>query len=410
MELNKKTVRTLMVLITFAVVLNATVHNLPAIGGALDALLGIASPLLFGLALAFTLNIPMTLLENKVFCVRDKRGAKWKQKLRRPLSLLISVLVVLIIVVSVSLIVIPRLITTITGLMRQMPLWVESLKVQLQQFEDEAPELIGWIEAFNIDWPSIEASVLSFLRQGVGSVLSNAVTVATSVFGSATSAALAIIFALSALCRKERLAAQCKALVRAYLKPDYAERVIEVTQMTSRAFFGFITGQILEAMILGVLCFLGMLLFRFPQAFLISTMVCVTAVIPIFGALISAVVGALLIMVTSSLGQGVGFIVFFVVLQQIEGNVIYPRVMGNNVGLPALWVLVAITLGGGAFGVVGMLVSIPIFAVVYTLLRESVRRRNAARATPHTADEPPLAPSPELPPKASKSKKTRAHR
>lgn len=379
MQLDKKTVKTLMLLILFAVVLNAAVHNLGAVTGGIDTLLGILSPLLIGLALAFLLNIPMHFFEEKVFKVRGKRALKMQAALRRPLSLTVSVLLVIFVVGGVSTIVLPRLASAVTGLLFQLPVWVDNIKAQLLKFEDNVPEIATWIEAMNIDWKGVQTAVVNFFKQGLGVAMNSAVSVATSVFGKATSAVLACIFAITALCRKERLIEQVKRVLRAFLKPTLAENVIDISRMTLNAFSGFISGQLMEAVILGVLCFLGMLLFHFPQAFLISTMVCVSAVVPIFGAFLSAFVGALLIALTNGLGQAFGFVVFFVILQQIEGNVIYPRVVGNTVGLPAIWVLVAITVGGGLLGIIGMLISIPLFAVAYTLLREAVKAKQALK-------------------------------
>lgn len=375
MKLDEKTTRTLLVLILFGVLINAAVQNLNVVGRAVDVFIGIVSPLLLGLVLAFLLSILVNLLEKRLIKPRGKRALKLQSRIRRPLSILLSVLIILAVLGALSVIIAPRLFEALGTLFAQLPGWVDGVKTQVLRFVDETPEMVAWVESLSIDWAGIQAGVVNFLKQGLGSAMDSVISVATSVFGKATSVALTFIIALSVAAQKEKLAAQMRSLVRAFFRAPVAERIILITRQTSRAFSGFITAQVLEACILGTLVFLGMSVFRFPHALLISAMVAVTGVIPIFGAFFSAAVGALLILVTSGLGQAFWFVVFFVVLQQLEGNLIYPRVMGSNVGLPALWVLVAITVGGGAMGILGMLVFVPIFAVVYSLLRDAVRAR-----------------------------------
>ncbi len=384
MDFNRRTVKTLMLLIAFAVVINAAIHNISAVSGAAQHLLGILSPLLYGLAFAFLLNIPMSILEKKVFKPRGRRALKLQRAIRRPLSMILSVLFVLLIVSLVSSIVLPRLISSIASIFAQMPGWVDALKLQIQRFEDDAPELVGWIEAFNFDWEGMQEAIVNFLKQGLGLTLGSVASVATSMFGTATNTAISFIFALSVLAAKEKLQRQLTLTMRAFMPAAPAERTLEILHITNLAFSGFITGQLTEACILGALCFGGMSIFQFPDAFFISTLVGVAAVVPIFGAFVSATIGALLIAAAEGLGRGLGFALFFIILQQLEGNLIYPRVMGHRIGLPAIWVLAAIAVGGGMLGVIGMLISIPIFAVGYALMRETVRVRTKRRKAKET--------------------------
>ncbi len=375
MKLNNKPVRTVLLLILFGVVLNAAVQNLAVVGQALDVLLGVVSPLLLGLILAFLLTIPVNLLEKRLIRPRGKRGLRLQARLQRPLSILVSVVLVLALLVALSGIIGPQLVEAIGLVLTQLPSWVEQGRAFVLDFVDTQPELVAWVNSLSIDWQGLQDSVGVFLKQGLGVAMDSVVSVATSVFGQATSAALTFIIALSVVAQKERLSVQAGNLVRAFCPPAAAQRIIQIARQTSRAFSGFITAQVLEACILGALVFLGMTVLRFPHAPLISAMVAVTGVIPIFGAFFSAIVGALFILVTHGFALAFWFVLFFVVLQQLEGNLIYPRVMGSNVGLPALWVLVAITVGGGALGIVGMLICVPIFAVAYSLLRDAVRAR-----------------------------------
>ncbi|MEA4898160.1 MAG: AI-2E family transporter [Eubacteriales bacterium] len=375
MRLDRKTVKTLMGLISFAVVLAAAVHNLPAIRDGAFRLIGVLSPLLYGLALAFVLNIPMSALERRVLWPRGKHAPGLMKALKRPLAMLLAVLIALAVVITLSSIVLPRLIGAITRIFTQLPGWVEMAKRRLQRFESDMPALVGWVDAFKFDWAGMQADVVNFLKRGLGPTLGSVASVASSVFGTATSGMIAFIFALSVLAIKEQLAEQVKKTLRAFVKPALAERTLEICGIAGRVFTGFVTGQLTEALILWGLCFLGMMIFRFPDAFFISTLVGAASIVPIFGALVSATIGALLIAAADGLGRGLAFALFFVILQQLEGNLIYPRVMGNRVGLPVIGVLAAITVGGGLMGVLGMLLSIPIFAVGYALLREAVRLR-----------------------------------
>lgn len=375
MKLNDKPARTVMLLILFGVVLNAAVQNLNVVGRALDVLLGVISPLLLGLMLAFLLTIPVNLLEKRLIKPRGKRALKLQTCMQRPLSILVSVVLVLAVLVAVSGIIGPQLVEAIGLVLTQLPGWVEQVRAFVLDFVDTQPELVNWVNSLSIDWQGIQENVTAFLKQGLGVAMDSVVSMATSVFGQATSAALTFIIALSVVAQKEKLSIQASNLVRAFCPPAAARRIIQIARQTSRAFSAFITAQVLESCILGALVFLGMTVLRFPHGPLISAMVAVTGVIPIFGAFFSAIVGALFILVTHGLTRAFWFVIFFVVLQQLEGNLIYPRVMGSNVGLPALWVLVAITVGGGALGIVGMLLFVPIFAVVYSLLREAIRAR-----------------------------------
>lgn len=375
MKLNDKPARTVMLLILFGVVLNAAVQNLNVVGRALDVLLGVISPLLLGLMLAFLLTIPVNLLEKRLIKPRGKRALKLQTRMQRPLSILVSVVLVLAVLVAVSGIIGPQLVEAIGLVLTQLPGWVEQVRAFVLDFVDTQPELVNWVNSLSIDWQGIQENVTAFLKQGLGVAMDSVISMATSVFGRATSAALTFIIALSVVAQKEKLSVQASNLVRAFCPPAAARRIIQIARQTSRAFSGFITAQVLESCILGALVFLGMTVLRFPHGPLISAMVAVTGVIPIFGAFFSAIVGALFILVTHGLARAFWFVIFFVVLQQLEGNLIYPRVMGSNVGLPALWVLVAITVGGGALGIVGMLLFVPIFAVVYSLLREAIRAR-----------------------------------
>lgn len=369
--MNRKTVKTLAGLIAFGIILNVVVHNLEDVSAWMTTMVGILTPILLGFVIAFLLNIPVALLEKHVFKKRKNRFLMILHKIRRPLSITISLVTVLAVIGGVMAIVVPQLTNALMGAISSVRSLVDSLRVYLTEYEDEAPELVQWLNSLNIDWDGIKNWANNILKNGIAPTVNFVTTAATSVFGTATNLVLAIILALNILSAKETLSRQSKALVRAYMKPHRAERTIEIGQMAHRVFTAFVSGQVAEAMILAVLCFIGMLIFRFPYAFLTSVVVGVTALVPIFGAWAAAGIGAVLILTVNPM-QALWFLVFFIILQQIEGNLIYPRVVGTQVGLPAMWVLIAITIGGGVLGIVGMLLGVPTFAVLYALVRKTL--------------------------------------
>lgn len=373
--MDKKTVRCWMGLILFGVALNAALKNLGAVTQALNIVAGVLSPVAIGLIIAFLLSIPINLLEKRLIRPRGNKHIALQKKLQRPVSIVISLVLVVCVVGLVGIVVVPQLVNAVGGLIAKLPGWVEAGRQALLNLDVQSPELVAWLQSLSIDWQGLQTGLMNFMKKGLGTAVGGVVSAATSVFDQATSLVLAFIIGLSVVAQKEKLARQAQNVVYAFLPRHAAQRIVHITQRTGHAFSGFFTAQVLESCILGALVFVGMVIFRFPYALLVSVMVAVTSVIPIVGAFISAFVGALLILVSSGMGQALGFVIFFLVLQQLEGNLIYPRVMGSNVGLPALWVLVAITLGGSALGAIGMLVAVPIFAVLYGLLRDEVHAR-----------------------------------
>ncbi len=377
MDMNRKTVKIWAGLIAFGVILNVIVHNMKGVSAWLGAMLGVLTPIILGFIIAFLLNIPVSMLEKYVFRKRKGRASAILHRFRRPLSITISLVSVVAVLVGVVAIVLPQLTAALTGAISQIRPLVEGLRSYLTEYEDEAPELVKWLNSLNIDWEGIKNWASNLLKNGIGSAATFVTSAATSVFGTATNLILALILAINVLACKETLSRQTKALLRAYYlpeKPAKAEKVIEIGQMSHKVFTAFVSGQVAEALILAVLCYFGMLIFRFPYAFLVSVVVGVTALVPIFGAWAAAGVGAILILTVNPI-QALWFILFFVILQQLEGNLIYPRVVGTQVGLPAMWVLIAITIGGGVLGIAGMLLGVPTCAVLYALTRKALNDR-----------------------------------
>lgn len=245
-----------------------------------------------------------------------------------------------------------------------------------EQLVSNHPELVDYIDEVQaqLNWEEILNQLVTFFRIGANSMLSSTISVATGIVSGVGTFFIGLVFACYILLQQEFLKRQMKKLIFAYLKEKHANRFLQICALTYRTFSNFLTGQCLEAVILGMMFFISMTILRFPFAVLVGVLIAFTALIPIFGAFIGCVVGAFLIL-TISPSQAAAFVVLFLVLQQIEGNLIYPKVVGGSIGLPAIWVLVAVTLGGSLFGIVGMLVFIPIVSVVYTLLKEDVNKR-----------------------------------
>ena len=369
MNLNRENMKKLMLLIAFTILLLVGVQRLDAVFGALRFLWGIGLPFALGGAIAFILNVPMTALEHWLFPEEHIRKSKWKKKLSRPLCMVLAILLVLGVISLVIFVVVPELGTTVVGLGSSVEAFLPRAQEWLEDIFSNNEQIVTWIDSLEMNWEKIVETAWNFFRNGAGSVLSSTMTVARTIISAVTNFFIGFVFACYVLLQKEKLGEQCRKLLRAVFSKKQVDYILHVCSLSHHTFSSFITGQCMEAVILGAMFFVSMSLLRFPYALLVGVLVAFTALIPIFGAFIGCVVGAFLILMVNP-AQALGFIVLFQVLQQIEGNLIYPRVVGNSVGLPAIWVLVAVTVGGNLMGILGMLIFIPIVSVLYALLRE----------------------------------------
>ena len=309
-------------------------------------------------------------------------------KFVRPLSLLLTLLLVGLILLLLALVVIPQLTATIAGLGATITRGIEqALEWGEAQFANN-PQIVEFLQDLSLDWKtmdwrSILDTVMNFLRGGVEGMLSSTITVAKTVVSSVISFFISMVFALYILLQKEKLGKQFSKILYALFPEKVVNRTMEICSLSYRVFSSFITGQCLEAVILGCLFFITMSIFRLPYALLISCLISVTALIPIVGAFIGCGVGALLILLVSPI-KALSFLILFIVLQQLEGNLIYPHVVGSSVGLPSIWVLMAVTVGGSLMGVTGMLLFIPLSSILYSLFRAYVHRRLKEKNLPIT--------------------------
>lgn len=373
MELNKENVRKLKELIVFTIVIMIALWKYPVVLSGLRFILNIIFPFLMGGAIAFILNVPMHFLEEKIFG-SERAQKKVVQRIARPLSLALTILLVIGIIVMVMFVVIPELGATILTLGKSIQDFVPKVQEWCEKFFHDNKEVMVWAESLNMDWQKILNSVIGFFKNGAGDVLNSTMSAARNLVSAVTTFFIAFVFACYILLQKEKLHVQMKKLLFAYLPKKRVEQALSVCSLTYRTFSNFLTGQCVEALILGTMFFVVMTIIRMPYAMLVGVLIAFTALIPIFGAFIGCAVGAFLILMVDPL-KAVIFVIMFLVLQQIEGNFIYPKVVGNSVGLPSLWVLAAVSIGGSLMGVVGMLVFIPTVSVLYTLLRENIYHR-----------------------------------
>lgn len=374
MNFNKENIRHIRELIVFTIVLLIGLWNYTIVLDVLGFLGNIIFPFLVGGAIAFVLNVPMSFLERNVFKNEKLLKKKRLQRMARPLSLILTILFVLGIVAIVMFVVIPQLGQTFASLGRNIQRFIPQFMKWLETLFEDNKEILALIGDMDMSWDKMINSAISFLRSGVGNVFDSTISAATSIVSSVASFFISFVFACYILLQKERLHVQVKKILYAYLTEKRVEQTLAVCSLTYKTFSSFLTGQCLEALILGSMFFVVMGIIRLPYALLVGVLIAFTALIPIFGAFIGCVVGAFLILMVDP-WKAVIFVILFLVLQQIEGNLIYPKVVGNSVGLPSIWVLAAVSIGGSLMGVIGMLVFIPLVSVVYTIFRGDVYRR-----------------------------------
>lgn len=330
-------------------------------------------PFLIGVAMAFVINLPLKVIEKKLLTSLPAK----LEKSKRTISIILSLLFFAAVIAFVVMTVIPQMGRTITSLGQKIPVFFQNLLQQAEILLADNPQAVEYIESLeyaSINWQGILNKTAEFLKNGVSSLLASTVTVAGSVLGALVNGVIAFIFSIYILTQKEKLKDQLKRILTAYMKEKPRERVIYVGRLLYHNFSKFLTGQCIEAVILGSLFIVVMTVCGMPYAFMVGVLIGFTALIPIVGAFIGCFVGAFMILVEDPV-KALIFLIIFLVIQQIEGNLIYPKVVGNSVGLPSLWVLLAVTLGSSMFGVVGMLVFIPLFSTGYTLLKEDVNKK-----------------------------------
>ncbi len=370
MDLNKENLKKIRGLILFTIIVLITLWQYKTVLHMVVLFLNIIFPFVLGGAIAFILNVPMHFIEKKLFPKRKKTEGTYA----RGISLVVTIIFVCSLIGIVIFVVVPKLGNTVLSLGKNIQAFVIDIQVWLETLFTDNPGIISAIQQLEINWDKLFNGAITFFKSGAGSVLGSTVTVAKSIVSALTTFIIAFVFACYILLQKERLSIQIKKILYAYLKQEKVKKIISICKLTYRTFSNFLTGQCVEAVILGTMFVVSMTILRMPYALLVGVLIAFTALIPIFGAFIGCVIGAFLILVESPL-KALVFLILFLVLQQIEGNFIYPKVVGNSVGLPSIWVLAAVSIGGSLMGIVGMLVFIPAVSVLYTLLRGHVYQK-----------------------------------
>lgn len=330
-------------------------------------------PFILGGAIVFVINVPMSFLEKKIF-ENIKKENKAARKLARPVSLLLTIVLVVGVIALVMIGVIPQLTKTMGSLMINITDFIPQIKIWIRDFFHDNREIMKLVDQVQFKPDQAIRWGISLLGNGAGNMMNTTVSAVGSVVSGLATFFIAFSFACYVLFQKEKLHVQIRKVLFAFLPKQKADAFLKVCSLTYRTFANFLTGQCLEAVILGCMFVVTLSILRMPYALLIGVLIAFTALIPIFGAFIGCAVGSFLIFMVSP-KQAIIFIIVFLVLQQIEGNLIYPHVVGESVGLPSIWVLAAVTIGGNLMGIVGMLVFIPLLSVVYTIFRKVVYQR-----------------------------------
>ena len=357
----------------FTALLVVALWKFDVVLGVLKTIGQIIFPFILGGAIVFVINVPMSFLEKKIF-ENIKKENKAARKLARPVSLLLTIVLVVGVIALVMIGVIPQLTKTMGSLMINITDFIPQIKIWIRDFFHDNREIMNLVDQVQFNPDQAIRWGISLLGNGAGNMMNTTVSAVGSVVSGLATFFIAFSFACYVLFQKEKLHVQVRKVLFAFLPKQKAEAFLKVCSLTYRTFANFLTGQCLEAVILGCMFVVTLSILRMPYALLIGVLIAFTALIPIFGAFIGCAVGSFLIFMVSP-KQAIIFIIVFLVLQQIEGNLIYPHVVGESVGLPSIWVLAAVTIGGNLMGIVGMLVFIPLLSVVYTIFRKVVYQR-----------------------------------
>lgn len=366
MKFFKENDKTPFILVAFGIVLYLVLSNIQYVLQGVSYIASVAFPFILGSCLAFVINVPMRFFENRVF-YKTKKG-------KRVFSMIAAIACIVGVILLVCGLIIPELVDTLYKLSNSIPGFVREIQDFLENISKDNPMIHNYISQMEFDWNKISGDLMDFLQTWAASLLNSTFTLVSGAVQAVVSFMLGFVFALNALMQKETLACQVKKILFAFLPVKVVKYMIRVGRLSNHAFSNFLSGQCTEAVILGTLIFVCMKILGLPYAVLIAVFIGVTSLIPIVGGFIGCWVGVFLILLVDW-KQAIIFIIMFVVVQQFEGNVIYPHVVGNSVGLPGIWVLVAVTIGGNMAGVVGMIFSIPICSVLYQLLREIVNNQ-----------------------------------
>jgi len=388
LELNRKTVRTVFLGVAGCILLYWVLHETGRVSAMFGAIMSVLMPFFAGAIVAFILNVPMRAIEKGLKNIK-------KPHLRRVLSIALTIIAVALVLAGVVWLLVPQLVKTIESLIDVLPGFFQRLQDKATEFLSDNPEVMNWLSEYtdfeSFDWSALVQKAVSWISDGLTVIMNKALSAVVGLATGIFNAIISLVFAIYCLSRKEILARQGRRLIYAFLPEKFCDEIVRILRMANTTFSNFISGQCLEAVILGSIFAVAMAIFGMPFIPLVSVIIAVTALVPIVGAFIGCVVGAFFILVQDPL-LAVWFVAMFLILQQMENNLIYPRVVGTSIGLPGMWVLVAVAIGGDMMGVAGMLLMIPLSSVLYALAREITTKPLKARGIPREKlqDHPPV--------------------
>ena len=374
MQLNRNNVKKILFIIVVSIVIFLGIQNFSVSLKVLSISIDLLKPFILGIGIAFTLNVLLKLLEEKIFSPLNKLNINIWNKSRRGICILLTYIIVIALLYVLFFLIVPELKKSFDILISNVHIYVEFFEKWTNKIVTSLGISQSITEKLIIDWDKLFSITGEFLKNLSNNFINKTVNITTSIVSTLFNLVIGVAFSIYILFQKEELCNQAKKISLAYLSRSKAEYLISVGKLSNKVFSRFVLGQVVEAFIIGALCFVGMSIFNMPYASLIGTIVGVTALIPVFGALFGTALGVFLILMINPI-KAFWFIVFIIVLQQLEGNIIYPRVVGNSIGLPGIWVLVAVTIGGSTFGITGMILGVPLSAVAYVLLKKDVYKR-----------------------------------
>ena len=379
MKIDRKNVRTILLIIAFAVLLYTAAQNLASVYGAVRTVWRVFGVVITGLAMAFVLNVPLKLFENRVFYGMSEDRRPLVRKLRRPVSLVFALVVSLGLIGILIAVVLPQLTATVAEVAARLPEYISSAVNWLNDFLAGFGIEIESLKNFTVDWEKVFSELTTYLKEGSANVDGSSVVdtvtgVGTSVVSTVMNTFLGLVVAVYILAQKERIGRFTRRCIDAFLPQKASSGLARIASMASETFSNFVAGQLADSCILGILCYICMRIFRFPYPEVISVVIGVTSLVPMVGSFIGEVIGALLILIVSPL-KALLFVVMVLAIQQVDGAFIYPRIVGRSVGLPGVAVFCAVIVGGNVAGVIGAMIGVPVCALIYALLREAVDAR-----------------------------------
>lgn len=385
MELNSKNIQKILFIILFGVIAFTALQNFDRVLSLLGTVISVFRPVITALCIAFVLNILLSVLETKVFRFMDSSKYGLVRKARRPVCIVLTYLIALGIIVILFSVIIPDIINTFVYLAERLPTFMNEARIWLEDILEKFNLSQDLVPNIKINWSSVADTLKNFLTNYSNTIFGSAVNITASVFSVVYDFVFSILISVYILAQKERIGRFTVRCIDAFIPKKAAAVIYHTASRTYDSFARFIGGQLTESVILGTLCFIGMTIFRFPNAPVISVFIAATSLVPIVGATVGVIIGFLLIVITNPI-KALLFIVFFIVLQQLEGSLIYPRVVGKSVGLPGVIVVCAVLVGGNIGGIVGALISVPTAAVLFVLLKEAVAKRTPAKDCKDSAE------------------------